>query len=196
MLEGRPEIRHLIHRRSRSMKISSGYQGQEAELVEMFRASFADSEGEEEGALIAQLVRRLLEMPADDLFVFTAQANGKLLGGIVFSRLHYELDKRTVFVLGPLAVAPAHQREGVGRKLITVGLETLRRSGVDIAMTYGDPAYYARVGFRPISETEAPAPFPLQHPDGWLAQSLTGQAIGTFSGRSRCVEAFNDPVFW
>lgn len=178
------------------MRISSGHRGKEAELVELFRASFAESEGEEEGALIAQLVRKLFETPADDLFVFTAQANGTLLGGIVFSRLRYELDKRTVFVLGPVAVAPGHQRKGVGQKMITEGLDKLRGSSVDIAMTYGDPAYYSKVGFRPISETEAPAPFALQHPEGWLAQSLTGQAIGRLAGRSHCVEALNDPVFW
>lgn len=178
------------------MKISSGHHDNETELVEMFRASFAESEGEEEGALIAQLVRKLLETPADDLFVVTAQANGVLLGSIVFSRLRYEHDKRTVFVLGPVAVAPGHQSKGVGQKLITEGLDKLRGSGVDIAMTYGDPAYYARVGFRPISEADAAAPFPLQHPEGWLAQSLTGQTIGRLAGRSHCVEALNDPVFW
>lgn len=178
------------------MRISSGHCGKEAELVELFRASFAESEGEEEGALIAQLVRKLFETPADDLFVFTAQANKTLLGGIVFSRLRYAHDKRTVFVLGPVAVASGHQGKGIGRKLIAEGLEKLRGSGVDIAMTYGDPAYYARVGFRPISEADAAPPFALQHPEGWLAQSLTGQAIGTLPGRSRCVEALDDPVFW
>lgn len=178
------------------MRIRTGHQGRATELIELFRASFAESEGEEEGELIAQLVRQLLETPPDELFVFTAQADGTLVGGIVFSRLRYEHDQRTVFVLGPVAVAPGHQRKGVGQKLIAGGLDTLRESAVDIAMTYGDPAYYNRVGFRPISEADAPAPFPLQQPEGWLAQSLAGRAIGSLSGPSRCVEALNDPVFW
>jgi predicted N-acetyltransferase YhbS len=44
-------------------------------------------------------------------------------------------------------------------------------------MTYGDPSYYAKVGFMPISEADAQAPFPLSHPEGWLAQSLTERAM-------------------
>ncbi|NBS12731.1 MAG: GNAT family N-acetyltransferase, partial [Gammaproteobacteria bacterium] len=29
----------------------------------------------------------------------------------------------------------------------------LRREGADIAVTYGDPAFYGRVGFHAVSET-------------------------------------------
>ena len=178
------------------MEIEAGHRGREAELVDLFQASFSESEGETEGALIAQLVSKLMDTPSDDLFIFTAHAGEVLMGGLIFSRLRYAHDKRSIFVLGPVAVAPGHQSKGVGQQLIAAGLDALRRAGVDIAMTYGDPAYYGRVGFRPISEAEAQAPFPLQHPEGWQSQSLTGQAAGALSGPSRCVEALNDPIFW
>jgi hypothetical protein len=38
---------------------------------------------------------------------------------------------------------------------------------------WGDPAFYRRVGFKNVSETDLPAPQPLQQPQGWIAQSLT-----------------------
>ena len=54
----------------------------------------------------------------------------------------------------------------------------------------------ARVGFMPIREADAQAPFALNHPEGWLARSLTKQPLTPLKGPSRCVEALNDPVFW
>lgn len=117
-------------------------------------------------------------------------------GGIVFSRLTYEQDERTVFVLAPVAVATDEQGKGIGQRLLTHGLAALRNAGVDIVMTYGDPNYYAKVGFVPISEADAQAPFRLKQPEGWQGQSLTNRALAPLKGPSRCVEALNDPVFW
>jgi predicted N-acetyltransferase YhbS len=179
------------------MEFSSAPKGREEEIIRLFTATFAASEGMEEGALIGDLVRSLLAGTAEkDLFVFTAEEDGNIIGGIVFSRLTYGQDDRTVFVLAPVAVATERQGKGIGVRLLTHGLASLRNAGVDIAMTYGDPNYYAKVGFMPISEADAQAPFPLNHPEGWLGQSLTDHAITPLKGPSRCVEALNDPVFW
>jgi predicted N-acetyltransferase YhbS len=179
------------------MSFPRGHKGREAKIIDLFTATFTASEGDEEGALIGQLVRNLLGGTAEkDLFVFTAEEDGAIIGGIVFSRLTYEQDQRTVFVLGPVAVAPDWQGKGIGQRLLTHGLAALGSVGIDIAMTYGDPNYYAKVGFLPISEADAPARFPLKHPEGWLGQSLTGRTMAPLRGPSRCVEALNNPVFW
>jgi predicted N-acetyltransferase YhbS len=179
------------------MEFLTGHKGREAEIIDLVTATFTASEGEEEGTLIGELVRNLLSgAVAKDLFVFTAEEGGAIVGGIVFSRLTYEQDERTVFVLAPVAVATDHQGKGIGQGLLSHGLAALRRAGVDIVMTYGDPSYYAKVGFMPISEAEAQAPFRLSHPEGWLAQSLTDRTMVPLKGPSRCVDALNDPVFW
>lgn len=179
------------------MDFATGYRGREAQIVDLFRATFAASEGDQEGALIGELVRRLLHgTPAPDLHVFTAEDAGKTVGGAVFSRLAYAHDPRTVFVLGPVAVATDRQREGIGQALLHHALAALRVAGVDIVMTYGDPAYYTQVGFVPVSEGDAPAPFPLQQPEGWLGQSLTDAAMTPLKGPSRCVAALDDPAYW
>jgi predicted N-acetyltransferase YhbS len=114
----------------------------------------------------------------------------------LFSRLIYTGYKRTVFVLGPVAVATDRQNQGIGQRLISHGIEVLRQEGVELAVTYGDPTFYGRVGFKVISQDNVPAPFPLQLPEGWLGQSLNGAPLTPLRGPSRCVPAFNDPAFW
>ncbi len=169
-----------------------------AEAIEtLFEATFAGSEGEAEGALIGALARRLIaETPAEDLRVFTAWKGSMLLGCIFFTRLTYPDDPRTVFMMAPVAVATAHQGKGIGQRLITHALDALRQKGVDIAVTYGDPAFYGRVGFRPVSEAELPAPQPLRQPHGWIARSLTEAPLTPLRGTVRCVAAFDDPALW
>ena len=179
------------------MDYSTEYQTQADAIAALFTNTFTVSEGAEEGALIGALARRLIaETPAEDLRVFTAWEDGALVGGIFFTRLSYAGDPRTVFMMAPVAVATAQQGKGVGQRLIAHGLAALRQQGVDIVVTYGDPAFYGRVGFKAITESEVPAPFPLQHPEGWQVQSLDGAELVPLIGPPRCVEAFNDPVLW
>jgi putative acetyltransferase len=179
------------------MKFSTGFKGREQEIIDLFSATFTASEGAEEGALIGDLVRNLLCGTAEeDLFAFTAEEAGAIVGGIIFSRLTYEQDGRTVFVLAPVAVATAQQGKGVGQRLLNHGLVALRNAGVDITVTYGDPNYYSKVGFAPIAEAFAPAPFPLCRPEGWLGQSLMDREMTPLKGPSHCVDALNNPVFW
>ena len=179
------------------MPFSSEFEGRERQIVDLFTAVFTASEGVKEGTLIGDLARNLLAGADDeDLFVFPAEEAGLIVGAIVFSRLTYDADERTVFVLAPVAVATAQQGKGIGQRLIAHGLAALRDAGVDVAVTYGDPAYYGKVGFRPINETFASAPFTLKHPEGWLGQSLTAEELTPLRGMARCVEALNDPVFW
>jgi putative acetyltransferase len=179
------------------LEVSSEYKAHARSIGDLFTATFTASEGTDEGALIGQLARRLMaETPAQDLRVFTAWKRGELVGAILFSRLIYTGDTRSVFVLGPVAVATHRQNQGIGQRLISHGIAVLRQEGVELAVTYGDPSFYRRVGFKAISQDDVPAPFPLQHPEGWLGQSLNNAPLTPLKGPSRCVPAFNDPAFW
>ncbi|MBN2907700.1 MAG: N-acetyltransferase [Rhodobacteraceae bacterium] len=179
------------------MDVSTDYRAQADAITELFRATFTASEGAEGGALIGDLVRRLIaETPAQDLRVFTAWADGVLLGGIFFTRLTYAGDPRTVFMMAPVAVATVHQGKVIGQRLIAHGLDALRQEGVEIAVTYRDPAFYGRVGFKPVSPADLPAPQPLQLPRGWIAQSLAQAPLTPLCGPARCVAAFDDPALW
>ena len=99
-------------------------------------------------------------------------------------------------MLAPVAVSTKHQGKGVGKKLIAYGLNELRRRNVKVVITYGDPMFYSKIGFQPLSESIIQAPMKLSMPEGWLGQSLTEEIIPTIHERPTCVEAFNNPAYW
>ena len=177
--------------------ISENYSDRIDDIVSLFGASFTASEGDEEGQLIAGLARDLLENTGlTDLDVFTAVMGEMLVGCIMFTRMHYSEDDRVVVLLAPVAVATDHQRAGIGQALLVHGLEAMRQKGADIAITYGDPAYYGKVGFAQISTREAAAPMTLNYPHGWMAKPLSQDDFEPLRGASRCVDAFNNPAYW
>ncbi|MEM9739749.1 MAG: N-acetyltransferase [Pseudomonadota bacterium] len=179
------------------MDFAVGIQDKPGDLIALFERSFANSEGEEEGRVIGALVQNLISTtPPKDLFVYSASEAGTFIGVIVFTRIRFSEDERTVFMLSPVAVAPDRQGEGIGQALLNFGLDGLRALGVDIALTYGAPAYYAKVGFQQITDADAYPPFPLSRPEGWLGQSLGEALLEPLQGKSRCAPAFDDPKYW
>ena len=53
--------------------------------------------------------------------------------------------------IGPVAVDPVYQRQGVGSALVRAALERLRRAGAAGTVLIGDPAFYGRLGFAPAT---------------------------------------------
>lgn len=180
-----------------TVALTIGVQGREAELVDLFATTFAASDGPEEGASVRELSRDLLASTApEDLLVLVAVAAGSIVGGVAFTRLRYDRDDRTVFLLAPLAVAVDRQGQGIGQRLVTAGLTELRRGAVDLVLTYGDPAFYGRIGFAPVEASFAAPPHPLQHPEGWLATALSDRGASPLRGSARTVAALDDPRSW
>jgi putative acetyltransferase len=183
--------------RSFVVKITVGFSGREQALSGFYAATFTVSEGGEEGALIGGLVRDLLSSTSgEDIRVFCVEEDSQVIGAAIFTRLTYPEDPHIVFLLSPMAVASERQRKGIGQALLRHALAALRADGVQIAMTYGDPNFYGRVGFRSVTENRARAPLRLNHPHGWLGQSLTDETIPTLQGPSFCVPALNRSDVW
>lgn len=180
-----------------NIEFSESYADKIDDIVALFGATFAASEGDEEGELIAGLARDLLENTNQaDIEVFMACGESALVGCIMFTRLHYAEDERDVVLLAPVAVATHQQRGGIGQALIKHGLAAMRQKGADVAITYGDPAYYGKFGFRQISTRDAAAPMELNYPHGWMAKPLTQDTFEPLRGPSSCVAAFNNPAYW
>lgn len=158
------------------MEVSQGSTGRDGDIVDLFRSTFAASEGAAEGAVVGGLARDLLDgTPPDDLRVFVVWEDERPIAAAIFTRLTFAKDARTAFILSPLAVATDRQRRGVGCTLLRRALAAPRQDGVDLAFTYGDPAFYGQVGFARADVERAPPPFPLSRPEGWLATSLNGE---------------------
>ena len=165
-------------------------------VAELFTSVFTASEGRTEGERIGKLSSALAaRIDNEGRICFGAYDGDALIGSIFFTRLRFD-DPAQVYMLAPVAVATKHQRRGVGKALIGYGLKELQERSVRVAVTYGDPSYYSKVGFQALSEDVLPAPLELSMPFGWLGQSLTAEPIPSFKGRSSCVEEFNDPALW
>lgn len=179
------------------MEITTEFKDKADDIIEMFSDTFTASEGPEAGRLIKDLVADMLSsLPATDMHVFTAVENTVVLASIIFTRMNYPDDDRTVFILAPVAVSTSQQGKGLGQRLISHAVQTLQDSGVDVALTYGDIKFYSKVGFAQITVSDAQPPLPLQYPEGWLGQSLTSKTLAPLTGPSRCVGPLDDPRHW
>ncbi len=178
------------------MKISAFGVDQSQEVIDLFSKTFSDSEGEEEGEVIGRLVSELISTTDNhDLLGFIAIIDEVIVGCIFFSRLTLPSSK-TAFILSPVAIATEQQGKGLGQQLIEFGVEHLKAKGVDLVFTYGDPNFYSKVGFQHINEDIVKAPFKLTYPEGWLAQSLSGEDVNAMEGICQCVKALNKQEYW
>ncbi|GHA52558.1 N-acetyltransferase [Amylibacter ulvae] len=83
-------------------------------------------------------------------------------------------------LLGPVAVHPTHQGEGLGALLIQKSLEIARDLGWARVILVGDAPYYARFGFRRATNLEFPPP---TNPERLLFLELLPQGFENTSGK-------------
>ncbi|HWA44882.1 MAG TPA: N-acetyltransferase [Hypericibacter adhaerens] len=76
-----------------------------------------------------------------------AVEEGEILGHVAFSPVAVGGIDRGWYGLGPVAVRPDRQRQGIGQALIREGLRRIRQRSAAGVILVGDPGYYARFGF-------------------------------------------------
>lgn len=133
--------------------------GDHAAIGELITAAFAGkpyAEGDEAELLVALRREGALTLS------LVAELGGEVVGQAAFSPAFAAGTASRWFALGPVAVLPAHQGRGIGSRLVRAGLETLSAGGADGCILVGDPAYYARFGFR-VRPENAPAGQPREY---------------------------------
>jgi putative acetyltransferase len=85
------------------------------------------------------------------LLSLVATLNDQVVGHIMYSPVSVG-GKLTGAALGPMAVLPECQRQGIGSKLIDAGNQKLKDAGYPFIIVVGHADYYPRFGFRPASE--------------------------------------------
>ncbi len=84
-------------------------------------------------------------------------------------------------LVGPIAVHPTRQGEGLGALLIEAALEAARKEHWSRAVLIGDAPYYQRFGFRPIAAQGISFP-PPTNPDRILGIALEPGAFAGVTG--------------
>lgn len=100
-----------------------------------------------ETPLEANLVDALRDQ-AQPIVSLIAEDDDAIVGHIMFSPVSLSgQPARAIMGLAPMAVAPAHQRKGIGSALVRAGLEQCKQLGFGAVVVLGHPAYYPRFGF-------------------------------------------------
>lgn len=99
----------------------------------------------------------------DGVLSYVAEIDGGVVGHILFTPVTVAgaTSAARVAGLGPVAVRPSHQRQGVGALLIRAGLEECRRAGYEVIVLVGHAAYYPRFGFTRASAHGLRCEFPV-----------------------------------
>lgn len=102
--------------------------------------------------------------------------------GILAGAIRYwpvRVSASPVLLLGPVAVHPTRQSEGIARTLITESLALADNTGWERVMLVGDAPYYQRFGFHKLEAIQMPPP---TNPDRVLGLALKDGAWEGISG--------------
>jgi predicted N-acetyltransferase YhbS len=128
-------------------------------------------------------------------FALVADVDGEVVGHVQLSRAWIGEDE--VPALGPIGVAPTHQRRGLGSALVAAALEEARRRGSVAVILLGSPAYYGARGFEPASRFGLANPFTGTQEDGFeIAEEdfqiavLDTERVSALAGEVRWHPAF------
>ena len=120
--------------------------------------------------------------PVADLSLVARDVDGILAGAIRFWPVR--VGAAAALLLGPVAVHPTHQGEGLGGVLIRDALALAKLNGWERVLLIGDAPYYGRFGFRALQGVEMPPP---TNPDRILGHALTRDAwLGIQGAVTRC----------
>ncbi len=145
----------------------------------------------EEGCLIENL-RLLPEF--DPRLSLVAEHKGKIIGHVVFFPINLQSkigDEFPCLSLGPIAVTPEYQNQGIGGQLIEAGHRTARELGFTSVVLLGHPDYYPRFGYLPAEKWDLTNPWNITG-DPWMAIELIEGALEGKAGAVIYPEAFNE----
>ncbi len=124
---------------------------------------------------------------------------GEIVGHVVYTICGIEGTTARVALLGPLAVAPKVQRQGVGTALMRDALSLAQADGVAKMLLLGDPQYYSRLGFAQEQDITTPYPVPDTWGPAWQSCDLADPPdalSGALSGRLTVPEVWDVPAYW
>ncbi|MDD5263413.1 MAG: N-acetyltransferase [Candidatus Bipolaricaulis sp.] len=102
-----------------------------------------------EGAVVDRL-----RVACPDVLSLVAEEGGRVLGHALLSPVLITRDGVSVLDgmgLGPLAVVPERQRQGIGSMLVRASIRAMRARSCPFVIVLGHPEYYPRFGFERAS---------------------------------------------
>jgi putative acetyltransferase len=116
-------------------------------------------------------------------FSAVARLNGEVVAHVAFSPLTVggAATDPPLLALAPVAVDPAHQKQGYGSALIRWALDQVRGRDYPGVVVVGEPAFYGRFGFTPASRFGLGCPYEIPG-EYFMALELRGGALAGVAG--------------
>ena len=143
----------------------------------------------------ADLVDKL-RIACPEAVSLVAESEGVIVGHILFTPVMLQTRTKSIagMGLGPMAVVPERQNQGIGSQLVTAGLEVLRQQACPFVVVLGHPEYYPRFGFAPASRQGIHCPWEGVPDNVFMAIALDETAMSVASGVARYRDEFNEAI--
>jgi predicted N-acetyltransferase YhbS len=147
------------------------------EIYELNKTAF----GQDNEARLVDLIRKGQGFIPELSLV--AISENKIIGYILFSKVFIVNgdNRHETLALAPMAVNPKWQKQGIGAKLITQGLQAAKDLGYTSAIVLGHELYYPRFGFLPATKWNIKAPIDLPA-NVFMAIELVPNGLANISG--------------
>jgi putative acetyltransferase len=172
---------------SGKLEIREGRRDDSAAIESIYPEAFPDEN-------LLPLLRDLLNDVAVAISL-VATIGTRIVGHVIFTKCGVVGNDVNAALLGPLAVTPVWQRQGIGSEIVRVGLRRLEDENVNWVFVLGDPAYYGRLGFLPESLVEPPFPLPVEWDSAWQSQNL-GETTTSCAGKLSVPQQWLQPALW
>jgi len=113
-----------------------------------------------------------------------AELEGQLVGYIILSKIHIDSSNHLIdaLSLGPVAVLPEFQKQGIGGQLIKKAHKIAKSLGHEIIILLGHKDYYPRFGYELTSKYGIQLPFDSA-PENCMVLGLNTNSLKGVSGK-------------
>jgi putative acetyltransferase len=159
--------------------------GDEAEVRFVNIAAF----GQPDEANLVDTLRK----SCPQFFSFVAVQDNRIVGHILFTPAMIETNSQEFWgmALGPMAVLPEYQRQGIGSRLVEAGIEAMKEAKHPFIIVLGHPWFYPRFGFVPASRYGVSCQFPNVPPEVFMILILNHTRLKNMGGVAKYRVEFN-----
>jgi len=141
------------------------------------------------------LLHGLLDEKDKVLSLVAVSNDIRVKGHAMFTLCEVSGSSDRIVLLGPVAVYPDIQKQGVGTALIQDGMRFMADDGVSGVCVLGDSLYYGRFGFDACYHIMPPYEIPQEWSSAWQFISLND--IEMHSRGKLCVpDPWRNPALW
>ncbi len=143
-----------------------------------------------EGRLVELLRKNPDYIPGLSLI---AESDDKIIGHILFFPvvIRGKSAEYPSLSLAPVSVLPEYQGRGVGKQLVSEGLQQAKGMGFQSVIVLGHPGYYPKFGFKLAGNWNIKAPFAVPV-NAFFALELRENGLQGVSGTVRYPKEFHD----